>query len=108
MRKELKKGDIECDFHNDLWALHQNFGEVEDNPTYWDSVVAELPKIAKKYHKTHMQKFVEVTLVAFADFLNAKAVKKQDYNAKVIAEIIRCGRTDEEVAEIIKELGVTK
>ena len=108
MKKTLKKGDYECDFHNELYMLHQNYGEVEDNPAYWDAVVSEIGTISKKYKKTDMRKFVEVTLIAFADYLNFKTVGRQDYTAKVIAEIIRCGRTDEEVAEIIKELGVTK
>lgn len=104
----LKKGTPECDIHNDLYALHLKFGKVEDSPKYWDVVVNEIGKVAKKYHKTEMQKFAECTLIAFADYLNAKAVGKQNYTAKMIAEIITCGRTKEEVAEIIKEMGVTK
>lgn len=102
----LKKGTPECDIHNDLYALHLKFGKVEDNPKYWDSVVNEIGKVAKKYYKTELRKFSESTLIAFADYLNFKAVGKQEYTAKIIAEIIKCGRSKEEVEEIIKELGV--
>ena len=104
----LKKGTPECDIHNDLYALHLKFGKVEDNPKYWDSVVNEIGKVAKKYHKTEVHKFAECTLIAFADYLNTKAVGKENYTARIIAEIIRCGRSDNEVEEIIKELGVKK
>ena len=107
-KKVLKKGTLECDFHNDLYALHQNYGGVESNPEYWNSVVDEITKIAKKYHKTDMQKFVECTLIAFADYLNTKAVGNSDYNARMIAEIICCGRPRTEVEKIAKEMGVMK
>lgn len=107
-KKILKKGDIECDFHNDLFMLHQNYGEVEKNPKYWDDCLSEITKIAKKYHGTDMQMFTEQTLIAFANYLNLKSLGEQNYPAKIVAEIVSCGRSKEQIAEIINELGAIK
>lgn len=103
----LKKGTIECDIHNDLYALHQNYGEVENNSAYWDELLEEIVKIAKKYRGTDMQRFSEATLIAFADYLNAKATGSK-CDAKAVANIVCCGRTKEEIGQIIKEMGVKK
>lgn len=103
MKIVLKKGTKECDFHNDLFALHQNYGGVEEKQEYWDSVVDALPVISKKYRGTDMEKLVDTTLIAFADYLNEKATN-HIYSPKVLATIVCNNRTKEEVDAIIKEM----
>lgn len=100
----LKKGMPECDFHNDLFALHQTFGTVEDNTKYWDALCDELPKISKKYRNTDMSRWVDASLIAFADYLNSKVAKPMLSNAEAIAGIVANGRSKEEIEEIIKAL----
>lgn len=100
----LKKGSPECDFHNDLFALHQNYGTVEDNQKYWDALCEELPKISKKYRNTDMSRWVDTTLIAFADYLNSKVAKSMLSDTEVIAGIISVGRSNEERKAIIKAL----
>lgn len=102
-KKLLKQGMLECDFHNDLFALHKGFGTIEDNPVYWDCLCDEIGKISRKYVGTDMERFVDATLIAFAEYLNAKALDHK-YNAKVVAGIVCNNRTKEEVDAIIKEM----
>lgn len=102
-KKVLKKGTIECDFHNDLYALHQNYGDVDDNPEYWDRVCEEIGNVSKKYRKTDMERFVDATLIAFADYLNAKATGLK-YTSKIVACIVCSNRPKEEAEAIIREM----
>lgn len=100
----LKKGVPECDIHNDLFALHQNYGTVEDNQKYWDALCEELPKISKKYRNTDMSRWVDTTLIAFADYLNSKVAKPMLSDTEAIAGIVSAGRSKEEIEAIIKAL----
>lgn len=102
-RKLLKKGMPECDFHNDLFGLHQCFGTIEDNPVYWDCLCEELGNISRKYRGNDMEKFVDAALIAFADYMNAKATN-QKYTAKMVACIVCANRPKEEAEAIIKEM----
>ena len=94
----------ECDLHNDLFALHQNYGTVEDNQKYWDAICEELPKISKKYRNTDMSRWVDATLIAFADYLNSKVAKPMFSDTEAIAGIVSVGRSKEEIEAIIKAL----
>lgn len=100
----LKQGMPECDFHNDLFKLHQDFGKVDDNTKYWDSLCDELPKIARKYRGTDMSRWVDVTLIAFADYLNNKVAKPMYSDTEWVVRIVSEGRSKEEIEEIIKKL----
>lgn len=100
----LKKGMPECDFHNDMFALHQTFGTVEDNTKYWDALCEELPKISKKYRNTDMSRWVDTTLIAFADYLNSKVARPMHSDTEAIAGIVSVGRSKEEIETIIKAL----
>lgn len=100
----LKKGTPECEFHNDLYKLHQSFGMVEDNEAYWSALCDELPKISKKYRDTDMSRWVDSTLIAFADYLNSKVAKPILSNTEAIAGIVANGRSKEEIQTIIKAL----
>lgn len=100
----LKKGMPECDLHNDLFALHQNYGTVEDNTKYWDALCDELPKISKKYRNTDMRRWVDITLIAFADYLNNKVAKPMYSDTEWVVRIVSEGRSKEEIEEIIKKL----
>lgn len=100
----LKKCSPECDFHNDLFALHQNYGTVEDNQKYWDALCEELPKISKKYRNTDMSRWVDTTLIAFSDYLNSKVAKSMLSDTEAIAGIVSAGRSKEEIEAIIKAL----
>ena len=102
-RKLLKKGMPECDFHNDLFGLHQAYGTTEDNPVYWDCLSEELGKISRKYRGTDMERFTDAALIAFAEYLDAKALNKK-YTAKSVASIVCSKRSKEEVEAIIKEM----
>lgn len=100
----LKKGMPECDWHNDLFAIHQTFGTVEDNTKYWDALCDELPKISKKYRNTDMSRWVDITLIAFADYLNNKVAKPMYSDTEWVARIVSEGRSKEEIEEIISKL----
>ena len=100
----LKRGTLECEIHNDLFALHNNYGTVEDNEKYWSALCDELPKISKKYRDTDMSRWVDTTLIAFADYLNGKVAKPLLNNAESIAGIITAGRSKEEIEAIIREM----
>lgn len=100
----LKKGMAECDFHNDLFALHQNFGTVEDKTKYWDSLCDELANISRKYRGSDMKRWVDVTLIAFADFLNSKVAKPVYSDTEWVVRIVSEGRSKEEIEEIITKL----
>lgn len=102
-RKLLKQGMLECDFHNDLFALHQAFGTVEDNPLYWDQLCDKLGEISKKYRGTDMERFTDAALIAFADYLNVKATHNK-YTAQAVACIVCANRSKEEAEAIIKEM----
>lgn len=103
-RKLLKQGMPECDFHNELFKLHQSFGTTEDNPVYWDVLCEEIGKVSKNYRGTEIERFVDATLIAFADYMNAKATN-QKFTAKTIACIVCSNRPKEEIEAIIKEMG---
>lgn len=100
----LKKGMPECDFHNDLFALHQSFGMVEDNTKYWDALCDELPKIARKYRGTDMSRWVDGTLIGFANYLNNKVAKPIYSDTEWVAKVVSEGRSKEEIEAIISIL----
>ncbi len=100
----LKKGMPECDWHNDQFKLHSDFGVVEDNQKYWNALCEELPKISKKYRNTDMSRWVDTTLIAFADYLNSKVANPMLSDAEAIARIVSVGRSKEEIEAIIKAL----
>lgn len=104
MKLTLKKGMPECDWHNDQFKLHSDFGVVEDNQKYWDALCEELSKISKKYRNTDMSRWVDATLIAFADYLNCKVAKPILSDTEVIAAIVSVGRSNEEREAIIKAL----
>ena len=107
MKKLLKKGTPECDFHNELFALHQNFGQIEDKPEFWEACIVAVNEIADKYKNTPMQKFVYPALIGFTDYLDALA-RKEKHSPRTIAGIVCAGRETEEIAKIIKEMEVMK
>lgn len=101
---DLKKGTIECDFHNDLFALHKNYGAVEEANEYWDGLCDAIENMSKKYSNTDMNIFVVSTLVAFSGYLNSKVKKPVLSEYEEIACIVKAGRTKEEIEAIIKAL----
>lgn len=54
------------DVYKDIWDFHKNFQMVKTTDEYWESVVNESDRIAKKYNEC---KFVRALLLAVIEEL---------------------------------------
>ena len=101
-KKMLKKGDMECDWHNDLFALHQNHGEPEKTSKYWDEFDAAMVGVSKKYQQTDMSRMIDTFLIALAEYLSSKVSTPTMSKAELLADYLVNSRTKEESLAIIK------
>lgn len=104
MRRILKKEYTECRFHNDFFALHQDYAEVENDQSYWDNLAKAMGEMSRKYHDTDMSVMIDKILIAFAEWQNSKAVRHTMNDSELIAEFLIRSKSKEEVERIIKSL----
>ena len=104
MRRLLKKDEKVCKWHNDLFALHQDFAEVEKEDRYWDSLAKAMGDMSKEYHDTDMSVMIDKILIAFAEWQNRKVTKQTMNNSELIAGFLIRSKSKEEIEKIIKAL----
>lgn len=106
MRRILKKEEDACRLHNDFFALHQDFCEVENEQKYWDSLVKAMGEMSRKYRDINksMGVFVDHLLVAFAEWQNRKVTKQTMNDRELLADFILRSHSKEDVESIIKAL----
>lgn len=104
MRRILKKDEPVCKWHNDLFALHQDFAEVENEDRYWDGLAKAMGDMSREYHDTDMSVMIDKILIAFAEWQDSKVVKHTMNNSELIAEFLLRSKSKEEIDRIIKAL----
>lgn len=110
MRRILKREYIECQFHNDFFALHQDFAEAEKEQSYWDNLAKAMGEMSRKYHDTDMAVMADKVLIAFAEWQNSKITQQTMNNSELIANFLLESKSKEEILAIINVLqkGVEK
>ena len=104
MRRILKREEKVCKWHNDLFALHQDFAEVENDQKYWDSLSKAMGDMSREYHDTDMSVMIDKILIAFAEWQDSKVTRHTMNNSELIAEfLLRC-KSKEEIERTIKAL----
>lgn len=104
MRRIMKKEEAVCKWHNDLFALHTEYCEVEKEQKYWDSLAKAMGDMSKEYHDTDMSVMIDKILIAFAEWQNSKVVKHTMNDSELIAEFLLRSKSKEEIERIIKAL----
>lgn len=104
MRRILKKEYTECKFHNDFFALHQDFAEAEKGQSYWDNLAKAMGEMSRKYHDTDMAVMADKVLIAFAEWQNSKITQQTMNNNELIAKFLLESKNPKEITAIIKEL----
>ena len=104
MRRIMKKEEAVCKWHNDLFALHTEYCEVEKEQKYWDSLAKAMGDMSKEYHDTDMAVMIDQILIAFAEWQNSKVTKQTMNNSELIAGFLIRSRSKEEIERIIKAL----
>lgn len=104
MRRILKKEYTECKFHNDFFALHQDYAEAEKEQSYWDNLAKAMGEMSRKYHDTDMSVMIDKILIAFAEWQNSKVVRHTMNDSELIADFLLRSKSKEEVERIIKAL----
>lgn len=104
MRRILKKDEPVCKWHNDLFALHQDFAEVENEDRYWEGLAKAMGDMSREYHDTDMSVMIDKILIAFAEWQDSKVVKHTMNNSELIAEFLLRSKSKEEIDRIIKAL----
>lgn len=104
MRRILKKEEKECKFHNDFFALHQDYAEVENEQRYWDCLAKAMGDMSKEYHDTDMSVMIDRILIAFAEWQDSKVSKQTENHTELLAKFLIGSRSKEEVEKLIKAL----
>ena len=104
MRRILKREEKVCKWHNDLFALHQDYAEVENEDRYWDSLAKAMGEMSREYHDTDMSVMIDKILIAFAEWQNSKVVRHTMNDSELIAEFLLRSKSKEEIERIIKAL----
>lgn len=104
MRRILKREYIECQFHNDFFALHQDYAEVENDQSYWDNLAKAMGEMSRKYHDTDMAVMADKVLIAFAEWQNSKVTQQTLNNNELTAKFLLESKSKEEIVAIIKAL----
>lgn len=104
MRRIMKKEEKQCKFHNDFFALHQDFCEVEKEQKYWDSLAKAMGDMSKEYHDTDMTVMIDRILIAFAEWQDSKVSKQTENHIELLAKFLIGSRSKEEVEKLIKAL----
>ena len=104
MRRILKKEYPECKFHNDFFALHQDYAVVEKEQSYWDNLAKAMGDMSKEYHNTDMAVMIDRILIAFAEWQDSKVSKQTENHTELLAKFLIGSRSKEEVEKLIKAL----
>ena len=104
MRRILKRDEKVCKWHNDLFALHTEYCEVEKGQKYWDSLAKAMGDMSREYHDTDMSVMIDKILIAFAEWQNSKVVRHTMNDSELIAEFLLRSKSKEEIERIIKAL----
>lgn len=104
MRRILKKDEPVCKWHNDLFALHQDYAEVESEQKYWDGLAKAMGDMSREYHDTDMTVMIDGILILFAEWQNSKVTKQTMNNSELIAGFLIRSKSKEEIEKIIKAL----
>ena len=104
MRRIMKKEEAVCKWHNDLFALHTQYCEVEKEQSYWDSLAKAMGDMSKEYHDTDMSVMIDKILIAFAEWQNSKVSKQTENNTELLARFLIGSRSKEEIGKLIKAL----
>lgn len=104
MRRIMKKEEAVCKWHNDLFALHTEYCEVENEQKYWDSLAKAMGDMSKEYHDTDMAVMIDQILIAFAEWQNRKVTQQTMNDRELLADFILRSRSKEDVESIIKAL----
>lgn len=104
MRRILKKEYPECKFHNDFFALHQDYAEVEKEQRYWDNLARAMGNMSREYHDTDMTVMIDRILIAFAEWQDSKVSKQTENHIELLAKFLINSRNKEEIEKLIKAL----
>lgn len=104
MRRIMKKEEAVCKWHNDLFALHTEYCEVEKEQKYWDNLAKAMGDMSKEYHDTDMSVMIDRILIAFAEWQDSKVSKQTDNHIELLAKFLIDSRSKEEVEKLIKVL----
>ena len=106
MRRIMKKEEPACSLHNDFFALHQDYCEVEKEQKYWDGLAKAMGDMSRKYRDIDksMGVFIDQILIAFAEWQNRKVTQQTMTDRELLADFILRSRTKEDVENIIKAL----
>ena len=104
MRRIMKKEEPVCKWHNDLFALHTEYCEVEKEQSYWDSLAKAMGDMSKEYHNTDMSVMIDRILIAFAEWQDSKVSKQTENHTELLAKFLIGSRSKEEVEKLIKAL----
>lgn len=100
----MKKEEPVCKWHNDLFALHTQYCEVEKEQSYWDSLAKAMGDMSKEYHDTDMTVMIDRILIAFAEWQDSKVSKQTENHIELLAKFLIGSRSKEEVEKLIKAL----
>lgn len=98
MKIDMKKGTVECEIHNDFFALHKMYGMKEDNERYWGEVCDATNQFYKKYEGTVYRPMVLRMALGFLEYLDGNG-----WTMRSRAEVAFQGLTKEEKTEFLKE-----
>ncbi len=104
MRRIMKKEEAVCKWHNDLFALHTEYCEVEKEQKYWDSLAKAMGDMSREYHDTDMTVMIDRILIAFAEWQDSKISKQTENHIELLAKFLIGSRSKEEVEKLIKAL----
>lgn len=104
MRRILKREEKVCKWHNDLFALHQDYAEVENEDRYWDGLAKAMGDMSREYHDTDMSVMIDRILIAFAEWQNSKVSKQTENHTELLAKFLIGSRSKEEIGKLIKAL----
>ena len=104
MRRIMKKEEEVCKWHNDLFALHTEYCEVEKEQSYWDGLAKAMGDMSKEYQDTDMSVMIDRILIAFAEWQDSKVSKQTENHIELLAKFLIGSRSKEEVLKLIKAL----